>query len=167
MARAFAWRREFRQKLVWAAALQMPPFRLLALAHLWKIEATTPELLEIAAEFGCRRAIFPVGWNGTGQLEPERPFRHCRKRATQHLIVVTPNASVSTAEAYAALNSAALTTSDADPILSSSRYRGKFSEIRHRGLRPSDLENDFESVIFDIEPEIRRAKEALLQAGAR
>ena len=32
---------------------------------------------------------------------------------------------------------------------------------------PQDsLRNDFESVIFDIEPEIRRCKEALLQAGA-
>jgi 4-diphosphocytidyl-2C-methyl-D-erythritol kinase len=29
-----------------------------------------------------------------------------------------------------------------------------------------DLKNDFESVIFDIEPEIRRTKETLLQAGA-
>jgi 4-diphosphocytidyl-2C-methyl-D-erythritol kinase len=28
------------------------------------------------------------------------------------------------------------------------------------------LRNDFESVIFDMEPEIRRAKNALLQAGA-
>jgi 4-diphosphocytidyl-2-C-methyl-D-erythritol kinase len=28
------------------------------------------------------------------------------------------------------------------------------------------LKNDFESVIFDIEPEIKRAKETLLQAGA-
>jgi 4-diphosphocytidyl-2-C-methyl-D-erythritol kinase len=28
------------------------------------------------------------------------------------------------------------------------------------------LKNDFESVIFDIEPEIRRAKETLFQAGA-
>jgi 4-diphosphocytidyl-2C-methyl-D-erythritol kinase len=29
------------------------------------------------------------------------------------------------------------------------------------------LENDFEQVIFDIEPEIGRVKNALLQAGAR
>jgi len=28
------------------------------------------------------------------------------------------------------------------------------------------LQNDFESVIFDIEPEIKRARETLLQAGA-
>jgi 4-diphosphocytidyl-2C-methyl-D-erythritol kinase len=31
----------------------------------------------------------------------------------------------------------------------------------------SDFANDFESVIFDIYPEIRRAKELLLSAGAR
>jgi 4-diphosphocytidyl-2-C-methyl-D-erythritol kinase len=79
--------------------------------------------------------------------------------------VIKPNASVSTAKAYAALRSTALTTSQAEPILCDSR-----SEADSRNSQPwppgESLQNDFESVIFDIEPEIRRTKEALLQAGA-
>jgi 4-diphosphocytidyl-2-C-methyl-D-erythritol kinase len=83
----------------------------------------------------------------------------------RHLIIITPNASISTAKAYAAVSSAALTTSDNEPILSSSRDE---ANVRHSHPWPLEdsLENDFESVIFDIEPEIRRTKETLLQAGA-
>ena len=80
----------------------------------------------------------------------------------QHLIVVTPNAKVSTANAYASLNAASLTTSESVSILSSSpaeRYSADSGQWR--------LRNDFERVIFEIEPEIGRAKMALLEAGAR
>ena len=35
-----------------------------------------------------------------------------------------------------------------------------------RDLSLDELQNDFEAVIFDIEPEIRRARETLLEAGA-
>ena len=84
---------------------------------------------------------------------------------TRHLIVITPNASVSSAEAYAAVGADALTTISREPILSSSREEAiSGSSIPWPPYR--DLSNDFESVIFDIEPEIRRAKETLLQAGA-
>ncbi len=87
----------------------------------------------------------------------------------QHLIVLTPNAHISTADAYAAFSSAALTTTKADPILSNSRSEGKLRHSQPWSLpevSQEELKNDFQSVIFDIEPEIRRAKEALLQAGA-
>ena len=84
---------------------------------------------------------------------------------TQHLIVIAPNAGVSTVDAYAALNSDALTTLGTDPILSSS-HKEAISGSSISWPPYAELENDFESVIFDIEPEIRRAKENLLQAGA-
>ena len=80
----------------------------------------------------------------------------------QHLIVVTPNAKVSTANAYASLNAASLTTSDSDSILSSS-----LADLFSADSRQWPLHNDFERVIFEIEPEIERAKMALLEAGAR
>jgi 4-diphosphocytidyl-2-C-methyl-D-erythritol kinase len=80
----------------------------------------------------------------------------------QHLIVITPNAKVSTANAYASLNAASLTTSNSDSILSSS-LADQFSA----DSRQWPLHNDFERVIFEIEPEIGRAKMALLEAGAR
>ena len=80
----------------------------------------------------------------------------------QHLIVVTPNAKVSTATAYASLNAASLTTSKSDSILSSS-----LADVFSADSRQWPLRNDFERVIFEIEPEIERAKMALLEAGAR
>lgn len=80
----------------------------------------------------------------------------------QHLIVITPNAKVSTANAYASLNAASLTTSDSASILSSS-----LADVSSADSRQWPLRNDFERVIFEIEPEIERAKMALLEVGAR
>ena len=80
----------------------------------------------------------------------------------QDLIVVTPNAKVSTANAYASLKAASLTTSETASILSSSLADDFSADSRLWPLR-----NDFERVIFEIEPEIERAKIALLEAGAR
>ncbi len=57
-----------------------------------------------------------------------------------------------------------MTSDTAEFILSSSQNAAISSNSLPR-LR-SDFENDFESVIFDIHPEIRRAKELLLAAGA-
>jgi 4-diphosphocytidyl-2-C-methyl-D-erythritol kinase len=137
---------------------------LLALAHLWKLETNAPELSEIAATLGADVPFFLLGGRalatGTGTIVsalPDQPQRH--------LIVVTPNASVPTPKAYAALNSSALTTLKPPPILSSSLDDAGFVDS-HLWTEGEDLNNDFESVIFDMEPEIRRAKEALLQAGA-
>ncbi|HET7114678.1 MAG TPA: hypothetical protein VFI57_13615, partial [Pyrinomonadaceae bacterium] len=79
-----------------------------------------------------------------------------------HLIVITPNAKVSTANAYASLKAASLTTSESASILSSS-FSGPVSADSGQW----SLHNDFEVVIFEIEPEIERAKVALLDAGAR
>jgi 4-diphosphocytidyl-2-C-methyl-D-erythritol kinase len=80
----------------------------------------------------------------------------------QHLIVITPNARVATAKAYASLNAPSLTTSDSASILSSS-----LADLDSAGSRLWSLRNDFERVIFEIEPEIERAKNALLDEGAR
>jgi 4-diphosphocytidyl-2-C-methyl-D-erythritol kinase len=139
---------------------------LLALAHLWNLKPTAPVLLEIAARLGADVPFFLLGGcalaTGIGErlTLPEKT-----NNEVQHLIVIRPNAQVSTAKAYAALHAPALTTTNMAPILSSSR-----NEANSRGSQPwplqDSLKNDFESVIFDIEPEIKRAKETLLQAGA-
>jgi len=81
----------------------------------------------------------------------------------QPLIIITPNARVSTPAAYAALNAGSLTTVDAMPILSSS-FERHFTRDSSQWPEPH---NDFERVIFEIEPEIERAKNALLEAGVR
>jgi 4-diphosphocytidyl-2-C-methyl-D-erythritol kinase len=139
---------------------------LLALAQLWQIETSLSVLLEIAASLGADVPFFLIGGCAlaTGIGATVSPLPDIDNDA-QHLVVVIPNASVSTAEAYAAIGADALTTMRREPILSSSREEAISGSSRpwppHR-----DLNNDFESVIFDIEPEIRRAKETLLQAGA-
>jgi 4-diphosphocytidyl-2-C-methyl-D-erythritol kinase len=139
---------------------------LLALAQIWQVAPTLSSLLELAAGLGADVPFFLLGGcslgTGTGATVSPLPDTD---RAIQRLIVITPNASVSTVAAYAAFSSRALTTMVTDPILSSSR-NGAISESSEPWSPYVELKNDFESVIFDIEPEIRRAKEMLLQAGA-
>jgi 4-diphosphocytidyl-2-C-methyl-D-erythritol kinase len=139
---------------------------LLALAHLWNLETSASELLEIAATLGADVPFFLIGGCGlaTGTGATVSSLADRSDNGVHHLIVITPNASVSTPEAYAALRSTALTTSPTKTILSSSRTEPE-SRYSQPWPLPDSLNNDFESVIFDIQPEIRRTKEALVQAG--
>ncbi len=148
---------------------------LLALSHLWKLGQTSLELQEMAASLGADVPFFLEGGcaRATGTGTTVSPLPDEANAVSQHLIVITPNAGVSTVEAYGAVNSRALTTKNADSILSVSRSEANSQDSQpwplqneSVSLSPSDLKNDFESVIFDIEPEIRRTKESLLQAGA-
>ena len=134
---------------------------LLALNQLWRGELQNTDLLNIANGLGADVPFFLMGGcaEGTGTGTELRSVADVEQR---HLIVITPNASVSTAVAYAALDRGSLTTSESASILSSS-----FAEPVSGDSGPWSLHNDFEVVIFEIEPEIRRAKVALLDAGAR
>jgi 4-diphosphocytidyl-2-C-methyl-D-erythritol kinase len=137
---------------------------LLGLAHLWNVKAETPSLIEIASRLGADVPFFLTGGcamaTGIGTTLSPLPDSD-----SKYLIVVTPQAEVSTSNAYKAVSSSALTTTGSNPILSSSFEPENFQDSRP--WPSSDhLKNDFESVIFDIEPEIKRTKEALLQAGA-
>ena len=140
---------------------------LLALTHLWNVKAPAAELFEIGAALGADVPFFLLGGcalaTGTGATVSAIP--NSAAEDIHHLIVITPKASISTAKAYGAVSSPALTTLNKEPILSSSRDEAK-SGHSHPWPQQDSLENDFESVIFDIEPEIRRTKETLLQAGA-
>lgn len=133
---------------------------LLALTKLWDLNATPEEIEEIAAKLGADVPFFLVGGTalatGTGTN-----ITTLQDVETMHLIVVKPHASVPTAEAYAAFSSTRLTLNNAKSILS-----GSPAESHFRDSEQWVLENDFESVIFDIEPEVRRVKQALLAAGA-
>jgi 4-diphosphocytidyl-2-C-methyl-D-erythritol kinase len=138
---------------------------LLGLAHLWKIATKVSELVKLAAELGSDVPFFLTGGRalatGTGTSISLLPDLE-----TQVLLIVTPTATVATAEAYKALSSAALTTQNPDSILAISRRSTNSSDWNQWPVA-DDWENDFEQVIFDIEPEIGRVKNALLQAGAR
>lgn len=141
---------------------------LMALAALWQTGATSADLEEIATRLGADVPFFLSGGcaRATGVGTTLQPLPD---RSDVPLIVVTPRAAVSTAKAYAAFSSSALTTPNTDTILSSLHEAAEMRDSRPWPLGndiSTDLRNDFESVIFDIEPEIRRAKEALLRAGA-
>ncbi len=134
---------------------------LLALNHLWKRDLQDTVLLRIAATLGADVPFFLMGGSAEGRgtgtdLSPVADVDQ------KHLIVITPNATVSTADAYAALNRGSLTTSESASILSSSFARPFTGDSGQ-----CSLHNDFEVAIFEIEPEIGRAKMALLDAGAR
>lgn len=134
---------------------------LLALNHLWNRGLGTKDLFRIADGLGADVPFFLMGGcaagRGIGTDLTQRP-----DASRQQLIVITPNAAVSTADAYAALRRGSLTTSDSASILSSS-FAGPVSGDSGQW----SLHNDFEVVIFEMEPEIERAKVALLDAGAR
>jgi 4-diphosphocytidyl-2-C-methyl-D-erythritol kinase len=121
----------------------------------------------MATALGADVPFFLLGGCGiaTGTGATVSPVSDQKSGPVRHLIVIAPEAGVATADAYAALSCDALTTSASDPILSSSRIESDLRDSQPWS-RSDSLRNDFESVIFDIEPEIRRAKEALLQAGA-
>ena len=134
---------------------------LLALNHLWRTGLGDTDLKQIASGLGADVPFFFSGGTALAQgIGTE--IKTLSDVAKQYLIIITPNASVSTATAYASLNARSLTTSDSVSILSSS-----FAKPFSGDSSQWPLENDFEGVIFEIEPEIRRAKLALLEGGAR
>lgn len=137
---------------------------LLALTRLWNIQATAEELAEIASSLGADVPFFLLGGcvsaTGTGTT-----VATLADDETVHVIIIHPRASISTADAYKALNSPALTSNNSIPIFSSPPNEVDYRESKPWSLQ--ELRNDFESVIFDMEPEIERAKTALLTAGAQ
>jgi 4-diphosphocytidyl-2-C-methyl-D-erythritol kinase len=134
---------------------------LLGLAHLWQIDTDRRELALIGASLGADVPFFLTGGTalGVGLGTEVSPLQEA---TAEHLLIVTPEAKVSTAEAYKALSLPALTKEDGDIILSISCAGAQFPGSLHDALY-----NDFERVIFRLEPEIERAKSALIRAGAR
>jgi len=133
---------------------------LVALAYLWRKDAKVEELLEIAGRLGSDVNFFFTGGSarGTGIGKEIAPLPDITQR---FLLVLKPNASVSTSDAYKALHAPSLTTAEAKTILSSSAWSGISN-----GFDSETLRNDFEPVVFEVEPEINRAKVALMKAGA-
>jgi len=134
---------------------------LLGLARLWEVETGPEELTSIGTKLGADVPFFFTGGTalGTGLGTEITPLDDV---AAEHLLIVKPEAKVSTAEAFKALNSPALTKAGGDANLSISRADEQFTDSH-----PIALHNDFEPVVFPLKPEIERARDALLNAGAR
>jgi 4-diphosphocytidyl-2-C-methyl-D-erythritol kinase len=106
----------------------------------------------------CPFFFFGGAARGTGTGKDLAPLPDITER---FLLVLKPNASVATSEAYRALNAPSLTTAEAKTILSSSAWSGIPD-----GFDSETLRSDFEPVVFETQPEINRAKVSLMKAGA-
>jgi 4-diphosphocytidyl-2-C-methyl-D-erythritol kinase len=134
---------------------------LLALAHFRQIQTPADSLVKITESLGSDVPFFFHGGTAraTGRGNVIEPLEDSPQK---HLLVIKPNASISTAKAYRTLNRAALTSSDSKPIL----FRSQASNVS-ASIDPDVLQNDFEPVVLKQEVEIQRAKNALLNSGAR
>ncbi len=134
---------------------------LMGLARLWQIDTNGQELSELGARLGADVPFFFTGGTalGTGRGTEITPLPD---RPETPLVVVTPGVEISTADAYKALSAPALTKAKSAAKLPISRM-GR--DAAH--ALTTELRNDFEPVVCRLQPEIERARDALLRAGAR
>ena len=130
-------------------------------ARLWDIEASTDELAMLGARLGADVPFFLTGGTALG-LGLGTEIVPLADVPTTELIIVTPSIHVATAAAYKALNAPALTKQGGLAKLLVSCTKPDFS-----GSLPEWLHNDFEPTVFRLHPEIERARDALLVAGAQ
>jgi 4-diphosphocytidyl-2-C-methyl-D-erythritol kinase len=133
---------------------------LLGLATLWEVKIDFEELLEIGKEIGSDVPFFFYGGTAAagGRGTEINLIEDLREN---FLLIVTPDADVSTSEAFARLNASRLTKEASKSILQICAAQAKSLD-----LRQSELKNDFEASVFAVEPEIGRVKEKLLEHGA-
>jgi len=134
---------------------------LIALTRLWNIKASADDLKQVAESLGSDVPFFLCGGTARGTRRGN-VIKRLADATQKHLLIIKPNANISTAKAYVTLNRAALTSTNSKPIL----FRSQASEFS-ASIDPKALQNDFEQVVFALEPEIERAKAALLKSGAR
>jgi len=134
---------------------------LFGLVKLWEIEIDAAKLLEIGENLGSDVPFFFGGGTalGTGRGTEIFPLDDWTEK---HILIVTPNVSVPTAEAFARLNALRLTNKTPKSILQICR-----DEAQTLDLRQSLLVNDFEKTVFKLEPEIERVKQKLLELEAK
>jgi len=134
---------------------------LLGLAKLWNIKPRFEELCETGAELGADVPFFLYGGTAFGSGRGTTLSRIEDEYTEKFLLIVTPNACVSTAFAYAQVKARNLTNFSSKSILQICRETGEKLDLQQLSLK-----NDFEAIVFNIEPEVRRVKEKLLEIGA-
>jgi 4-diphosphocytidyl-2-C-methyl-D-erythritol kinase len=133
---------------------------LIGLTRLWGIDANRSVLQVIAAEIGSDAPFFLHGGTaiGTGRGEVIEPIGEVDE---QFILIVTPDVTVSTRDAFERINAATLTKEASNHILRVCRLEADPPDLRH-----SVLINDFEASVFSAHSEIKRVKETLLALGA-
>lgn len=134
---------------------------LIGLTKLWNVEISFDELLKIGADLGSDVPFFLYGGTAFGVGRGTEIF-HTEDVDEKFMVIVTPDVFVPTKEAFARLNAPGLTNFDSKSSLKICR-----DELEKALSRHFSSANDFEKVIFEIEPEIERVKIKLLNCGAR
>lgn len=134
---------------------------LIGLARLWKIKIEFGDLCEIGKELGSDVPFFFYGGSALGmgrgtEIESLEDF------SAEIMVIVTPNADISTKDAFAKINAPDLTKNDSKSILKICR-----EEANSLYLGQSELKNDFEATVFELEPETARAKQKLFDYDAK
>jgi 4-diphosphocytidyl-2-C-methyl-D-erythritol kinase len=133
---------------------------LLGLAALWQLETSGDELSAIAAQLGADVPFFFHGGTARATGAGER-IERLDDVPDRFFLVIKPNACVSTFDAYQYLDERSLTSPKSKTILSTSVAKQFFDNSSS-----ASLTNDFETVVFERAPEIRRTHAALITAGA-
>jgi 4-diphosphocytidyl-2-C-methyl-D-erythritol kinase len=138
---------------------------LIGLSKLWNLNLKLEQLCEIGALIGSDVPFFFYGGTclATGRGTEIYPIQNLEQK---YMLVVTPEISVSTKEAYQRLNANRLTNinSKANLEICHNEINSLQKIFNSKVSRVGSL-NDFENSID--EPEIKRVKEAILAEGAK
>lgn len=133
---------------------------LLGLAKLWDIRISRSELSAIGGRLGSDVPFFFEGGTALGSGRGTE-IQELDQINADYLIIITPNIDVSTSKAFGLLGAPRLTNISPKSILKLCCDEAGKLDSRH--MAPT---NDFESVIYGLEPEIERARDKLLELGA-
>ena len=133
---------------------------LVGLCQIWDINPQQGQLLAIARRLGADVPFFLTGGTAAATGIGDK-IAGLKDIDYPYVIVVTPAVQVSTAQAYSKLGAPALTKDSTDIILSVSDAEAQVGDSL--SVEPR---NDLESVVFEIEPEVRRVKNELIRTGA-
>ena len=133
---------------------------LLGLRNLWGLQITDEALESIRRELGADVPFFFHGGTalGTSRGDVIEPLEDVRSKP---MLIVTPDVSVPTRDAFARVNAPSLTSEAAKSILQICRFEAKSADFLQAAIT-----NDLESSVFEKFPEVRRVKQKLLELGA-
>ena len=134
---------------------------LLGLVKLWKIEIDFANLVELGKRLGSDVPFFFYGGTAIGTGRGTEIFTR-EEISEKNILIVSPRVNVSTAAAFGRLKVPHLTNNSSKSILQICRY-----EAESTLLQQSLSKNDFEEIVFKLEPEIERVKKSLLLNGAK
>jgi 4-diphosphocytidyl-2-C-methyl-D-erythritol kinase len=133
---------------------------LLALRKLWNLTIDDDEMHRLAESLGSDVPFFLYGGTSLGMgrgeiVEPIEDF------CEGYMLVVSPNVSVATRDAFKRLNVRALTKQESDRRLQICRF-----DLESADFRYTTFKNDFETTVFAAYPQVERVKHTLLDLGA-